>query len=68
MNDIAKYATNPKTYAGRSIGFEDLEWLTKTSGDQQATDPWEARIQQSITGKYLRLENDFLRRSENWKA
>ena len=68
VNDIAKYATNPKTYAGRSIGFEDLEWLTKTSGAQQATDPWEARIQQSITGKYLRLENDFLRRSENWKA
>ncbi|MBK1832160.1 hypothetical protein JIN77_15590 [Verrucomicrobiaceae bacterium R5-34] len=68
INDIAKYGTNPKAYAGRSIGFEDMPWLTKTSGSYQATDPWESRIQQSITGKYLRLENDFQRRSENWKA
>ena len=68
INDIAKYATNPKAYATRSIGFADLDRLTKLRGSDQKTDPWEVGIQQSITGKYLRLENDFRRRAENWKA
>ena len=68
INDIAKYATNPKAYAARSIGFADLDRLTKLRGSDQKTDPWEVGIQQSITGKYLRLENDFRRRAENWKA
>jgi len=68
INDIAKYATNPKTYAARSIGFEDLALLTKSTKPQKNSDPWELGIKQSITGKHLRLENDFRRRSENWKA
>jgi len=68
INDIAKYATNPKTYAARSIGFSDLRRLTNNHGANQTTDPWEQGIQQNITGKYLRLENDFRRRAENWRA
>lgn len=68
INDIAKYATNPKAYAARSIGFADLDRLTKLPSSDQKTNPWEIGIQQSITGKYLRLENDFRRRAENWKA
>lgn len=68
INDIAKYATNPKVYAARSIGFADLDRLTRLHSSDQNTDPWELGIQQSITGKHFRLENDFRRRAENWKA
>ncbi|WP_435893220.1 hypothetical protein [Oceaniferula spumae] len=68
VNDVAKYATNPKAYAGRSISFNDLAQLTKQSGSNHALDPWEAGIRQSLTGKHLRLEADFQRRAENWKG
>ena len=68
INDIAKYATNPKAYASRGIGFADLRRLTNKQGSNQATDSWEHGVQQNITGKYLRLENDFRRRAANWRA
>ena len=68
VNDVAKYATHPKAYAARTISIADIAPLSKPPGPNQKLGTWEARIQQSITGKYLRLETDFQRRAENWKA
>lgn len=69
VNDVAKYATNPKTYAERAIGISDISRLLKpsTRQDKQLGD-WEAHIQQSLNGKHLRLEADFQRRAAYWKA
>lgn len=68
INDVAKYATNPKVYASRSIEMSDLAELSKPVRPSQDRNSWEARIQQSITGRYIRLENDFRRRAEYWRG
>ncbi|MFT5882866.1 MAG: pyruvate/oxaloacetate carboxyltransferase [Crocinitomicaceae bacterium] len=68
INDVAKYATNPKAYAERSIGISDINNLSKPAKNGLKLSPWEAHIQLSLTGKYLRLEADFVRRSELWKV
>jgi len=77
VNDIAKYATNPTSYAQRSIGFPQLaEFIQKAKSRRQVSPDcsdanscvWENHLQQSLTGKYLRLESDLIRRAENWKA
>ena len=66
INDVAKYATNPKAYAERCLNMADISKLSKLSGTNKKLSTWEAHIQQSLTGKSLRLEADFLRRSELW--
>ena len=68
INDVAKYATNPKAYAERRLSMSDISKLSKPAGPTQQLSAWEAHIQQSLTGKYLRLEADFARRSEIWKV
>lgn len=68
INDVAKYATNPKAYAERCLNMSDISKLSKPAGPTQQLSAWEAHIQQSLTGKYLRLEADFARRSEIWKV
>lgn len=67
VNDVAKYATNPKAYAARIITIADLKRLAKPDNHGPKMGPWESGIQQSITGKYLRLESDFQRRAEDWR-
>lgn len=68
INDVAKYATNPKAYAERRLSISDIGKLSNLTRGDQKLSAWEAHIQQSLTGKYLRLEADFQRRSEHWKA
>ena len=68
INDVAKYATHPKHYAQRVITLADLSRLTKPAAPGESPSTWETLLQQSITGKYLRLETDFLRRAENWRG
>lgn len=68
INDVAKYATNPKSYAERRLNISDIGRLSKPSDKGQQLSDWEAHIQQSLTGKHLRLEADFQRRSEQWRA
>lgn len=68
VNDVAKYATNPKTYAERVISISDISRLSKPTGINERLGDWEAHIQQSLTGKHLRLEADFQRRAAYWKA
>ncbi|MDG0995033.1 MAG: hypothetical protein P8O22_09900 [Akkermansiaceae bacterium] len=68
LNDVAKYATDPKHYAQRIIGISDLSHLTKPASRGKSPSAWETLLQQSITGKYLRLEADFQRRAENWRG
>lgn len=68
INDVAKYATHPKHYAKRIIRIEDLSKLTRPAAPGESPSTWETLLQQSITGKYLRLETDFQRRAENWRG
>lgn len=68
VNDVAKYATNPKVFASRSISMSDLALLSKPVAPGQDRNSWEARIQQSIIGRHIRLENDFQRRAEYWRV
>ena len=35
VNDVAKYATNPKAYASRSISFDERSPLSQTSGSDK---------------------------------
>lgn len=68
VNDVAKYATNPTTYAERAISISDISRLQRpaTAGEQRSA--WEEHIRQSLNGKHLRLEADFQRRAAYWKA
>ncbi|MGB0993922.1 MAG: hypothetical protein ACPG32_15820, partial [Akkermansiaceae bacterium] len=68
VNDVAKYATHPKVYAQKTVGISDMARLSKRPKPGQDLGIWEMGIQQSLTGKLLRLEADFLRRVEQWKA
>ncbi|MFK7911088.1 MAG: hypothetical protein AB8F34_10890 [Akkermansiaceae bacterium] len=68
INDVAKYATHPKHYAQRVITIADLPRLTKPAAPGKSPSTWETLLQQSLTGKYLRLEADFQRRTENWQG
>ena len=68
INDVAKYATHPKHHAKRIITIADLSRLTKPAASGESPSTWETLLQQSITGKYLRLETDFQRRAENWRG
>lgn len=71
VNGIAKHATNPTYYAQRSIGFTDLKAFIERSQSCVKASlecPWEDHLQQSITGKYIRLKNDLISRSASWTA
>ncbi len=71
VNGIAKHATNPTYYAQRSIGFTDLKAFIERSQSYLKVSldcPWEDHLQQSITGKHIRLKNDLMSRSANWTA
>ena len=71
VNGIAKHATNPTYYALRSIGFTDLKAFIERSQSCVKASlecPWEDHLQQSITGKYIRLKNDLISRSASWTA
>lgn len=68
INDVAKYATNPKAHAERPLSISDISMLSKPAESTHKLSAWESHIQQSLTGKYLRLEADFTRRSELWKV
>lgn len=67
INDVAKYATNPKEYAERSLSMRDIGKLSGSASADDNLSRWESHIQQSLTGKSLRLVADFQRRSEHWK-
>lgn len=67
INDVAKYATNPKAYAERELTIDDIAKLSNPVNAKLALSDWESHIQQSLSGKYLRLEADLLRRAEQWK-
>ena len=69
VNGIAKHATNPTYYAQRSIGFTDLKSFIERSQTHVKVSldcPWEDHLQQSITGKHIRLKNDLISRSASW--
>ncbi|MEO1856256.1 MAG: hypothetical protein ABGY95_02670 [Rubritalea sp.] len=66
INDVAKYATNPKEYAERCLDMTDVSKLSKPPATERKLSAWETHIQQSLTGKYLRLEADFQHRSALW--
>lgn len=68
INDVAKYATNPKEFAERALNLDDIQTLSCPSNAGLELSDWESHVQQSLAGKYLRLEADFLRRSEHWKV
>ncbi|WP_169334389.1 hypothetical protein [Rubritalea marina] len=68
INDVAKYATNPKAYAERVLNIQDISTLSAPENAGLTLNEWESNIQQSLAGKYLQLEADLLRRAEQWKA
>ncbi|MFV0414913.1 MAG: hypothetical protein ACK5NG_00950 [Chthoniobacterales bacterium] len=68
VNDVAKYATNPKIYASRCLKIEDMQRLNKRLNKENFNDPWIQRIQRSITGKYIRLQTDMQHRIQVWKS
>ncbi|MGB2403624.1 MAG: hypothetical protein ACPIA7_09470 [Akkermansiaceae bacterium] len=71
VNGIAKHATNPTYYAQRSIGFTDLKSFIERSQTHVKVSldcPWEDHLQQSITGKHIRLKNDLISRAASWTA
>ena len=67
-NDVAKYATNPQTYAERGLSIQDMSEFYTNSPASRSFSAWESRISQSITGKHLRLTADFQARAKLWRA
>ncbi len=64
VNDVAKHATNPRTYSARSLYIEDLSKFATST--EMPANAWEASLKRSIITKYGIMKTDFRNRSELW--
>lgn len=64
VNDVAKHATNPRTYSERPLHIDDLSKFATSTETPDSL--WEASLKRSIVTKYGIMKTDFQNRSELW--
>ncbi len=67
INDVAKYATNPTSYAEKALSLEGLDNYLKNREKNAEDSEWISQLKRSISSKHRRLQADLKPRIESWK-